>query len=437
MPKELADLRIDARWILPMSARGAPLGAHSLLVRDGRIAAVLPRAEAERRFAPTVVADRGTHLLLPGLIDSHTHAPLVALAGLLREDPPVAWGGCASADARLACAQFAADTLPLAIEAMLRAGVTCFADQYWFADAAARAAVECGMRAVVAAPIAEFATPAGGTLADHLAAALALHDEYRDHPSVTTAFAPVDLARTTDGALARVKTLADELDTTISLHLHESAAEIGDSLARHGLRPIGRLQRLGLLTPSLHAIHLTHVDADDLRLAVETGIAATVCASSNLRLGNGLPDAARLAASGLRLGLGTDGGAANNDLDLWHEVRLNALSGRHALDAADGPTLGAAEVLALATRGSAAALGLAHEIGTLETGKWADVCCLDVAASAAPDAAALIEQLVFHGGRDIVSDVWVAGRHLLAGFRPTRLDGDEARARARRWTDRL
>ncbi|MDE2304936.1 MAG: amidohydrolase family protein [Gammaproteobacteria bacterium] len=433
MSQDLADLRIDARWIAPMRGREAPLEGHSLLVRDGRILALLPRNEAIRRFRATTVIARPAHLLLPGLVDAHVHAPLAALRGLLAENTDAAWSGRApyAADAAIgaAGARFAAGTMPFALLELLSAGVTCFLDQHWFAPSAARAAVESGMRAVIAAPVAEHETPAARTIDEHLAAALALHDEYRDHPTISTAFAPAALALAGDESLVRLKTIADELDSTITLHVQEGAAAVAESLARHGRRPLERLHALGLLTPALHAVHLNGLEASELELAARTGIAATICPGSNLRLGQGLPGAARLAAHGLRLGIGSDGGAANNALDPWQEIRLVALSTRHSPDAA----LDAFDVIAMATRGGAAALGLERQIGTLEPGKWADLCCLDAQSFDDAPPSLLFDWLAFRGGRDIVSDVWVAGRPLLADSQPTRLDPDEARAQARHW----
>ncbi|HUY83954.1 MAG TPA: amidohydrolase family protein [Steroidobacteraceae bacterium] len=418
MPAEFADLRIDARWTVPMSAPGVVLEDHSLFVRDGRIDALVPRAQALRLPAPPIVVDRPRHALLPGLIDCHAQAPFAALRGL--QPLPGA------ADAR-----YAQDAAPLAIAEMLTAGVTCFADRSCHPGPVAGAAIAHGMRAVVCAPVAEHATPAGRTLAEHLSAALALHDEYKAHPSISTAFAPVDLDRIGDAALERLKVLADELDTTVVVELQTPSGGLGAA--------IERLRRLGLLNPALRAIHLTGADAADLRSAAEGGIAVSVCASSALRRGRGLPPLAALRAAGIRLGLGTDGGAWNNDFEPWHELRLAALAAGGGARADDGASVAidAWDVLAMATRDAAVALRIDAETGTLERGKWADLCCVDALGPAIPNPEGLVEQLVFCGGRDIVSDVWVAGRPLLAQSRAVRFDWSEVRERARRATHRL
>ncbi len=419
MPAEFTDLRIDARWTVPMSARDLVLEDHSLFVRDGRIEAIVPRAEADRRPLPPTVVERPRHVLLPGLIDTSVQAPLAALRGLR---PPPSRVDAACVD----------DAIALALAQLLTAGVTCFADRSRFPTAVARGALALGMRAVVGAPIAERHAPLDGSLAADLSAALALHDEYKDHPSITTAFAPASLGELTDEALERVKVLADELDTTIVVEWPSSEAEIRDSLARHGRRPIERLQRLDLLNRSLRAVHLASLEPAELRDAGRSAIAATVCASADLRRGAGLPPIAELRAAGLRLALGSDGGAAVDDLDLWRELRLCALAVSGAVDAP-----GAWEILAMATRDAAETLGIDAEVGTLEAGKWADLCCVEALGPAIPNPVGLVEQLVFCGGRDIVRDVWIAGRSAISRSQPTRFDWTEIRERATRAAQRL
>ncbi len=435
MPADLADLTIDARWILPMTARDALLRDHALIVRDGRIVDLLPQAEAHRRYESTARIDRNRHLLMPGLIDTHTHAALILLRGLVREAPPTAWPNepISRLERRVVQAEFVRDAAPVAIAQMLKAGVTCFADAYFFPEETGRAAAECGIRAVIGTPVTDGTSPWAANGAQHLTECVRVHDEFKGHPLISTAFAPLTPGAIGDSTLRRVAVLADELDAGITLHLHETTIEIGDCLARHGQRPIARLRGLGLLTPALNAVHMVHLDASDGEIVRQGGLSISLCPRSNLRLGNGLPAAAELAASGLRIAVGTDAGAANNDHDLWAEIKLLALLTR----ADAGPALTPWDVLSMATRGAAASIGLGAETGALETGKWADLCCIDfggAAATAPPDP---LEQLAFCGGRDMVTDVWVAGRQLLADSRLTRLDWPRVAARAEAWTARL
>jgi 5-methylthioadenosine/S-adenosylhomocysteine deaminase len=416
MPAVLADLCIDARWIVPMSMPHRVLENHTLVVRDGRILDLLPSAAATIRYSATAKVQRSAHLLMPGMVNAATHAA----TSLFR-----------AAGARGA-AQFVHDGILVAIAEMLGSGITCFADRCYFPDQCARTAAEQGMRAVIGMPVAETASPWAKSSGDCLTKSLNLRDDYKGHPLISTAFAPHAPNTLSDATFARIATLADELDAGILIDVHESAAEIAASVARHGMRPIERLWKLGLLTPAMNAVHMAHATADDIELARRTGISISLCPQSNLRNGHGMPAVGALAAAGIRLGVGSGDGAAPQNRDVWGEMKLAALIS----SLADAP-LSAWDALAMATRGAAAALGLDAEVGTLEPGKWADVCCIDLSGPATQPVTDPVAQLVFCGGRDMVNDVWVAGRQLLADREMTRLDWPAVVERAGAWAARL
>jgi 5-methylthioadenosine/S-adenosylhomocysteine deaminase len=417
MPVVLADLSIEARWIVPMTMPGKVLEHHTLVVRDGRILDLLPSPAAAARYAATVVVQRPAHLLMPGMINAATHAARSLFVGT---NP-----GAAAVEQRLVGPEFVRDGVLTAIAEMLRAGVTCFGDRYYFPDETARIACEQGMRAVIGLPVAETASPWAQSAAEYLTRALAVRDDYKDHPLISTAFALDAPGALSDATFARVATLADELDAGIVIDLHASARDIAQSVAAHGVRPIERLWNLGLLTPALNAVYMTHANAADIHLAQRTGMAVTLSPQSSIESEGQLPAALGLAACGIRLGLAADGGVCRTQ-DLWREMNLLALLCGSAWDA-----------LIAATRGGAAAVGLDAHVGALEPGKWADVCCIEFGG---PDAQALndpVTSLVYGGHRDMVSDVWVAGRQLLAERELIRLDQAAAAARARAWTERL
>jgi 5-methylthioadenosine/S-adenosylhomocysteine deaminase len=399
-----ADLSISSRWILPMTSPDALLEHHALVVRDGRIIDVLPRAFAAERYAATIELERPHHLLLPGLVNARAQ---------IVPDVATARGG-----------EHIGDFALLGIGAMLRAGISCFCAMGCFPQESARAAAAQGMRAVIGVPLAATPSPWAQQPDEYVTRALEFRDEWSGHPMLAAAFAPQSVGAISDAMFSRIATLANELDAGVLISLHESAADVADCVARHGLRPIERLHALGLLTPALTAANGVHVDAADLALAQRSGIALTLCPRANLRSGSGLPPLEAWARTGLRLSLGTAGAAPGASVDLWSELNLLALA------AGSGPW----ELLAAATRGGAAALGLEADIGTLETGKWADLCCVDLASPAMVHAGgSAAHRLVFGGGRDIVSDLWVSGRHLLNGGAFTRLNFPELAARAAGW----
>ncbi len=256
---------------------------------------------------------------------------------------------------------------------------------------------------------------------------LRVRDEFAAHPLISTVFAPHAADRVSDATFARLATLADELDAGIMIDLHESAHEIARCVAMHGVRPIGRLWHLGMLTPALNAVHMTHATEADVELAQRTGISISLGLSSGLKSEHRLPPLGSFVASGIRVGVGSGGGACASQ-DLWGEMKLYALMTSNAA---------AWDALAAATRGSAAVLGLDGGVGTLEPGKWADVCCVDLGGPAIQPLSDPVTQLVFCGGRDLVSDVWVAGRQLLLDGELTRLDWNRVAARANEWAARL
>jgi len=418
-----ADLRIEVRWVAPMTARNEVLEDHSLLVRNGRILEILPTPIAIERYSAAVVLQRASHLLMPGMVNVHADAALLLFRGLDSQTAIASSSAESSRDGTLA-----------AIAEMLHSGITCFADRNFYPEETARAAGGQGMRAMVGMPVAAAVTPWGKTAAQSLTRSLKLRDEYRGHPLISTAFAVHDGNGLDDEAFSHLATLADELDAGITIELHQSDGEIRACIAKFGVRPIERMWNLGLLTPALNAVHMTHATAADIDLAQRMGIAISLCPQANLKSGNALPPAGAFAAAGIRTGLGS-AGAESLSQGIWGEMRLIALLAHAA--GSGGARLNAWDVLHMATRGGAAVLGLDGEVGTLEAGKWADLACIDLSGPGTQPPHAPLEQMVFNGGRDIVSDVWVAGRQLLLDGNLTRLEWSGVAARSQALAARM
>jgi 5-methylthioadenosine/S-adenosylhomocysteine deaminase len=412
MPAVPADLSIKARWVVPMTRRDEILEHHTLVMRDGRIIDLLPSTAAEERYAPRVLLDRPLHLLMPGLVNARTRM----------ESPGHA----------VAAPQFKPEGALLCIANMLEAGISCFCNVGYFPHQAAEIAAAQGMRAFIGLPVAEHQSPWAQSAGEYLTRALRLRDDYKGHPYISTGFAPLRPEGISDATFVRIATLADELDAGIVISLHESQNGIDESLSQHGRRPLERLHRLGLLTPALSAAHMVHADAADIALAQRGGIGVTLCLESDLARGAGLAPVAALAAAGLRMSVGSDGAISGNGQDVWSEMKLLCLHSRNSNGAGPQPaepSLRPWDALAAATRGGASVLGLDSDIGTLEIGKWADLCCVDLSGPAVQPLSDPLRQLVFSGGRDMVSDVWVAGRQLLSQGQFTRLDWPSLAAR--------
>ena len=399
-----------------MTVPGKVLENHTLVVRDGRILDLLPSSAAAAHYRATVVVERPAHLLMPGMINAATFAGRSLLRG--------AGPGAAALEQRFLGPEFVRDGAVTAVAEMLRAGITCFGDRYYFPDETARVACEQGMRALIGLPVADKASPWAQSSAEYLTKALRLRDEYKDHPLISTAFAPHAPDLVSDATFARLATLADELDAGIVIDLHATENEISQSVALHGARPIQRLWHLGLLTPALNAVHMSHADAADLALAERTGIAISLSSEAALESERRLPPVPALMRSGLRLGLAS-GGRGCQGQDVWGEMKMLGLQSSSW------------DALAAATLGGAAAAGMDADIGSLVPGKWADLCCIDLGGPATQPLNDPVTQLVLCGGRDMVNDVWVAGRQLLADREMTRLDWAAAADRAHVWAERL
>ena len=408
------DLLIEARWIIPVEPARVILENHSVAIDKGRIVAILQQSEARLRFAPNEVKQLPHHVLIPGLVNLHTHAAMTLLRGLADDLPLMEWlqQHIWPAEAKHVSAQFVYDGTLIACAEMLRGGTTCFNDMYFYPKAAAQAARAAGMRAVIGLISLDFPTAYATDADDYLAKGLAARDELRDEALLSFCLAPHAPYTVNDRNFAKVLTLAEQCDLPIHLHLHETRAEIDDSVQRFGLRPIERLYRLGLLSPSLIGAHGIHLNADEIALLAQHGCSIAHCPSSNLKLASGIAPISALSASGVNLGLGSDGAASNNRLDLFQEMRLAALLAKGSSEQPE--TLNAHQALRMATLGGAQALGLDAEIGSIVEGKAADVCAVtidDVGLVPCYDPASLI---VYCAGREHVTDVWVAGQSRVA-----------------------
>ncbi len=432
MTQAIATL-LHARWIVPVQPDGCVLEHHALAIQDGRILAILPQAEAATRYRADTTLHLDRHVLIPGLINAHTHASMTLLRGLADDLPLMSWlqDHIWPAEARWVDPDFVRDGTRLALAEMLRGGTTCFNDMYFFPEVTATAVREAGMRACVGLIALDFPTAYARNLDEYLDKGLALHSELQNDPLVRVAFAPHAPYTVSASALERIGRLADELDIPVHIHVHETAAEVADFEARHGCRPLARLNQLGLVSPRLLAVHMTQLEPVEIDQLAQAGAHIAHCPESNLKLASGFCPSARLDAAGVNLALGTDGAASNNDLDLFGELRTAALLGKGV--AGDAAALPAARVLRMATLNGARALGLAADIGSLEPGKAADIVAVDFGQLESAPVYHPISQLVYATGRHQVSDVWIAGRQLLANRQLTTLDSDELLQRAQRW----
>jgi len=436
-PTEPIDTLIEARWVVPVEPAGCVLVDHSVAVKDGKILALLPSDEAARRFAPAARVRLEEHALIPGLVNLHTHAAMNLLRGLADDLPLMTWlqQHIWPAETKHVSEQFVRDGSLLACAEMLRGGVTCFNDMYFFPHAAAQAAREVGMRAALGLIAIEFPTNYARDPDDYIAKGLAMRDALRDEPLLSFCLAPHAPYTVGDKTFERIVTIAEELDLPIHMHLHETREEITASLGQHGVRPLERMRRLGVLGPRLIAVHAVHLDDAELDLLALHGASIAHCPSSNLKLASGIAPVAAMLSRGINVGLGTDSAASNNRLDAFQEMRQAALLAKGA--SGDAQAMPAHAALAAATLGGARALGLEHAIGSIVPGKAADLTAVrfdpvDLAPCYDP-----VSHLVYAAGREHVSHVWVAGEMCLEQRRFCRLDSRDLEKIALLWHNKF
>lgn len=410
---------------------------HAVAIRDGRISEIMPIGTGKERYPHCARVTLDEHALLPGLVNSHTHAAMNLLRGFADELPLHVWlqEHIWPAESEHVDARFVHDGTSLAIAEMLRGGVTCFNDMYFFPDHAAAAASEAAMRACIGLIVIDFPTAWASDADDYLAKAAAVHDRCRDEPLISTAFAPHAPYTVSDGPLQRIATLAEELDVPVHIHVHETAEEVQRSIAEHGVRPLRRLHTLGLVSPRLAAVHLTCVDDDDIALLAEQGAHAVHCPESNLKLASGMCPIERIRRAGVNVAIGTDGAASNNDLDVIGEMRTAALLAKGV--SGDAHAFPATEALLAATLGGARALGMEQEFGSIEAGKSADLCAIDLSAARTQPVFNPVSQVVYAASAQQVSHVWVAGKPVLDNGELLTIDEHALRARVREWGARI
>ncbi|MEN8167152.1 MAG: TRZ/ATZ family hydrolase [Pseudomonadota bacterium] len=436
MPESIDSL-IHAEWIIPVVPENRVLEKHSLAIQGGRIHDILPTLQARQKYQTGHELALAGQALIPGLINAHTHAAMSLLRGLADDLPLMTWLNdyIWPAEGKWVNEEFVHDGSQLAIAEMLLGGTTCFNDMYFFPDVTARAADAAGIRAMVGLIAIDFPSAWAADADDYLHKGLEVHDQFRGNNLIHTAFAPHAPYSVADSLLERVRVYADELEIPIHIHLHETNDEIVQGLQQHGNRPMQRLQELGLLSPSLLGVHMTHLAEGEIEQFAIAGGHAVHCPESNLKLASGFCPVHALQRAGVNVALGTDGAASNNDLDMFSEMRTAALLAKGV--ARDASALPAAHALSMATINGARALGLADEIGSLEIGKSADLLAVDLNSLHTQPVYHPISQLVYATGHEQVSHVWVAGRQLVNRGELTTLDRQEILARTADWRNRI
>ena len=428
---------LTPRWLVPVEPRATILTDHSVVLTNGRIAAVMPATQARAQFPQATEQSLPSHVLIPGLINLHTHAAMTLMRGLADDLPLMTWlnDHIWPAELKHLSEAYVFDGTELAAAEMIRSGTTCFADMYFYHDIAARAARKAGLRAALGGAIIEFPTPYAGDAEAYIAKCLAPRDEFANDPFLKLMLAPHAPYTVGNQTFEHIRTISQEADFPIMMHIHETADEVTQGERDHGYRPIARLERLGILGPNLIAVHCVHLNSHEIELFARRGVHVAHCPASNLKLASGIAPIKALLDAGVNVGIGTDGAASNNRLDMLAETCLATLLQKGV--SGDAAALPVHRALEMATLNAATALGWENEIGSIVAGKAADLTAIDLSSIETQPVYDPVSHLFHAASREHVSHVWVGGELLLDNRALTRLDADELKAKAAMWQQRF
>ncbi|OGT46800.1 MAG: N-ethylammeline chlorohydrolase [Gammaproteobacteria bacterium RIFCSPHIGHO2_12_FULL_41_20] len=428
---------IHAKWLITCEEDNKILENHALVLKNGKIHAVLPSKNASIQYPSATTSHYSQHAIVPGFINSHTHIGMNFFRGLADDLTLMDWlnNHIWPAEKQWVQQDFVHDASLFAMAEMLRSGTTCFNDMYFFLDATAQAALTAGIRAHIGITVIDFPTAWASTTQEYLEKGLAFHEAYKKYDNITATFAPHAIYTVSEKTLSTIKELADQHQLKINMHIQESRDEIEQSLAQTKKRPIRRLHDIGFLSPQVIAIHMTQIDDEDLTILQHTQPHIVHCPESNMKLASGACPVMQLQAAGLNIALGTDSVASNNNLDMIGEMRSAALLAK--LQSGNPKAVDAEQALKMATLQGAKALGIEQMFGSLTVGKAADFIAIDLAQIETQPLYHPISQIVYAASRHQITDVWVAGKQLLKNRQLTTLDETELLNKAHFWREKI
>ncbi len=407
--KKPVDLVIEARWLIPIIPKNKLSEHQAVVIQSGAIVDICSIIEANEQYQAKEYVQLAEHVLIPGFINLHAHASMNLMRGLADDLPLMPWlqQHIWPAEHKFVSPNFVHDGTLLACAEMLRGGITTFNDMYFYPESAAQAIIQTGMRANLGLVVLEFATQYANHAESYIDKGTQARDALKNEPLISFSFAPHAPYTVGDETFVQINTLSAQLNIGIHTHLHETKAEIEQSEQAYGLRPLMRLAKLGLLGSTTTFAHAVHLNDVEIGLLAENGCSIAHCPSSNLKLASGIARVAHYASQGINVGLGTDGAASNNRLDIFTEMRLAALLAKGF--SGDATAVPAHQALEMATINGAKALGLDDKIGSIEIGKLADLTAVKLNDSNMQPCFDVASHLVYVAEREQVSHVWVNG----------------------------
>ncbi len=426
---------IKPKWILTVNEQFDLLTESALIIENDIIKSILPVADLHtvEGLDEADIVTLENHVLMPGMINTHTHAAMSLLRGIADDLPLMEWlnDHIWPAETKWIDRQFIQDGVQLTVAEMIRGGTTCLNDMYFFPDIMAKTCQQMGMRATTGLIVLDFPTIWAQSSDEYLHKAMAVIDEVKEYPLITTALAPHAPYTVSDKPLEKIAMFSSELDIQVHMHIHETQFEIDEAVKNTGQRPLERLDQLNLLNPNLMAVHMTSLNEMEIERIAETGVNTVHCPESNLKLASGFCPVDTLQKLNINVCLGTDGAASNNDLDMFGEMRTAALLSKGV--SGDASSCNAQQSLRMATINGAKALGLSDQIGSLEVGKKADIIAVDFSQLNTQPVYDPIAQLVYATNSMQVSHSWINGAQKLSDYQLTDIDAVEIITTAQQW----
>jgi 5-methylthioadenosine/S-adenosylhomocysteine deaminase len=416
------DLIISNGIVVTVDGERRVFDPGSVAIRGSVIAAVGPADQIAAQYRASDTIDARGRVVMPGLINTHTHAPMVLYRGLGDDLALMDWlqKYIFPAEAKTVSPAFVRTGTNLAALEMIRSGTTAYVDMYYFEEEIARATKRAGLRGVLGQTIIEFPVPDAKTPADALKRTEAFIREFQKDALITPAVAPHAVYTNDAVSLTQSRDLARKYDVPLVIHLAETEAEIPLSLERHKARPIAALEALGVFAGRVIAAHGVWVQADEIQLLAKRGVGVAHNPESNMKLASGTAPVPQYLDAKVAVGLGTDGAASNNDLDMFEAMRQAAFL--HKLQAKDPRVVSARVALDMATIGGARVLGREKELGSLEAGKLADVIIVRMDQPRQTPMYDPISHLVYTTRGDDVETTIVNGRTLMRSGKVLSLD---------------
>lgn len=432
-----ADYIIRGDYVLPMDEEQAVIKDGAVVVKGNKIEEVGSFDDISKKYScPNIISGKN-RAVLPGLINTHTHAAMVYFRGMADDLPLKEWleKHIWPAESKWLSPEFVSDATELACLEMLKAGITTYSDMYFFEDASGNAAKKIGMRAILGAGIVDFPTISGKNADEYLGKAEKFIEKWKKDELITPCIAPHSIYACGPETLTKVKKIAGKYNVPIHIHVSEAKWEVEEIEKKYAKRPVAHLEALGFLDECMVAAHCVWVNDKEIEALAKHKAGVSHCIESNLKLGSGIAPVPQMLRAGIRVAFGTDGAASNNDLNILSEMSTAAKV--HKAVSGDPTVLDAKTALLMATRWGAEVLGLGSITGSLEKGKAADIIIMDLDKPHLTPLYDIYSHIVYSSMASDVETVFVNGKLVVNNRKLCTADEGEIISKAKVWSRKI